>query len=263
MLEKLDLSRKLSKAQYKLRLPALHERLYQLQKACWTARIPSILAFEGWDTAGKGTTIAALTQPLEPRGFRLHHIVAPRTFETQLPWLWRFWQKIPNYGEMAIFDRSWYGRVLVERLEKLVPKAEWQRAFRDIVSLERTLADDGYVIIKFFLHISKKEQAKRLKSLEKDPLTAWHVEREDWERNRRYDEHLEAIEEMLEHTETEWGPWTLVESTDRRWRRTRVFETVIERLENALTRRGIPLPERKAVERGARKSPAVRRGARK
>jgi polyphosphate kinase 2 (PPK2 family) len=161
-----------------------------------------------------------------------------------MPWLWRFWLKLPNYGQMAIFDRSWYGRVLVERVEELTPEDKWRKGYRDIVDFERTIADDGYVVIKFFLHISKKEQLRRFKMLEKDPLESWHVQPEDWDHHRRYDEYVVTIEEMLERTDTEWGPRTIVEATDRRWARVKIFETIVGRLEEALQARGLPLPER-------------------
>jgi polyphosphate kinase 2 (PPK2 family) len=242
MLEKVDLTKKLPKREYKARLPQLRNQLYDLQKACWDAGIPSAVVFEGWDAAGKGTSINLLTQRIDPRGFKLYGIQAPRTYETHMPWLWRFWLKLPNYGEMAIFDRSWYGRVMVERVEGFTPEEEWRDAYRDIVNFERTIADDGCVVIKFFLHIRKEEQARRFKKLEDDPLKAWHVQPEDWEHHQKYDEYVVAIEEMLERTDTEWGPWTIVEATDRRWARVKIFETIIYRLKEALERRGLPLP---------------------
>ena len=243
MLEKIDLTKSLSKKEYKERIAFLRRRLYDLQKACWDASIPSVIVFEGWDASGKGTSINLLTQRLDPRGFKLYAIQAPRTYETHMPWLWRFWLKLPNYGEMAIFDRSWYGRVLVERVEGLTPVAEWRKGYRDIADFERNIADDGYVVVKFFLHISKKEQRKRFKKLEKDPLESWHVQPEDWEHHRKYNKYVLAIEEMLERTDTEWGPWTIVEATNRYWARVKIFETIIYRLEEALQERGLPLPE--------------------
>ena len=248
MLEKVDLTRSIPKSEYKTRFPELRRRLYDLQKACWDGGIPSMILFEGWDASGKGTTINLLTQRLDPRGFNLYPIQAPRTHESHMPWLWRFWLKVPNYGQMAIFDRSWYGRVLVERVEKLIPADQWHNAYQDIIDFERTLADDGVVMIKFFLHISKDEQKRRFKLLEKDPLKSWHVQEEDWEHHRKYNEYLEAYEEMLERTETSWGPWTIVEATDRYWPRVKVFETVITRLEEALQERGLPLPEGQDTE---------------
>jgi polyphosphate kinase 2 (PPK2 family) len=243
MLEKIDLTRKLPKEEYKRLIPQLQRRLYDLEKSCWDAKIPSIIVFEGWDAAGKGTSINLLTSRLDPRGFQLYPIREARTFEKHLPWLWRFWLKIPNYGEMAIFDRSWYGRVLVERVEGLTAVREWRKGYRDIVGFERTLADDGCVIVKFFLHIDKKEQKRRFKKLEKDPLKSWHVQPEDWEHHRKYKEYIVAVEEMLERTDTEWGPWCIVEATDRRWARVKIFRTIIQRLEEALTERGFELPE--------------------
>jgi polyphosphate kinase 2 (PPK2 family) len=242
MLEKIDLSRKLSKKEYKAMRPRLQRRLYDLETAAWKSGVPSIIIFEGWDAAGKGTTISALTQRLDPRGFKLYAIRGARTYESMRPWLWRFWLKLPNYGEMAIFDRSWYGRVMVERVEELTPEREWQKAYRDIVDFERTIADDGYVLVKFWLHISKEEQLRRFKILEKDPLKSWQVTEEDWDHHRRYHDYLIAVEEMLERTETEWGPWTIVEANNRWWARSKVFNTIIDALAGRLDEIGA-LPE--------------------
>jgi len=243
VLEKVDLSQRLSKREYNDQLPRLRNRLYDLQKACWDAEIPSIILFEGWDAAGKGTSINMLTQRLDPRGFKLHATREARTYEKRMPWLWRFWLKLPNYGQMAIFDRSWYGRVLVERVEKLTPEVEWRKAYQDIADFERTLADDGYALVKFFLHISKQEQRRRFKKLEQDPLESWRVQPEDWDHHKKYDEYVVAIEEMLERTDTEWGRWTIVEATNRRWARIKILETIGQRLEGALQARNLPLPE--------------------
>ncbi|RPI23692.1 MAG: phosphate--AMP phosphotransferase, partial [Chloroflexota bacterium] len=232
MLEKIDLSKKIDKDEYKLIMPGLRERLYTVQKASWDARIPVVILFEGWDAAGKGTSIQTLTQPLDPRGFKLFPIRAARTYEKKRPWLWRFWTKLPARGEWAIFDRSWYGRVLVERVEELTLESEWRRGYRDILDFERTIADDGCAIIKFFLHISKQEQKRRFEKLIKDPLTAWHVAPEDWEHHRRYDDWNMAYEEMLERTDSEWGPWTIVEATDRRYTQVKIYQTIIQSLES-------------------------------
>jgi polyphosphate kinase 2 (PPK2 family) len=234
MLDKIDLNRKVPKKEYKKLMPALRNRLYDLQKASWDAGVPVIILFEGWDAAGKGTSIQYLTRRLDPRGFKLYPIRPTRTYEKKRPWLWRFWLKIPGRGEWAIFDRSWYGRVLVERVEQLISDAEWRRAYRDIVDFERTLADDGYLILKFFLHISKEEQRKRFDALTADPLMAWKVEPEDWERHNQYDEWLQIYEEMFERTDTEWGVWTIVESTDRNFTRIKIFQTIINTLEDRL-----------------------------
>lgn len=245
MLEKVDLEKKLSKNEYKVLFPQLRQQLYDVQKTCWDAKIPTVILFEGWDAAGKGTSINLLTRRLDPRGFKVYPVREARTYEKARPWLWRFWRKLPNYGEIAIFDRTWYGRVLVERVEGLTPEKKWRRAYRDIVEFERQIADDGYVIVKFWLHISKQEQKRRFKQIEKDPLNWWRVTREDWDHHRKCNQYLQAVEEMLERTETEHGPWTIVEATDRRWARVKILETVINFMEEALGERGIKvvLPE--------------------
>jgi polyphosphate kinase 2 (PPK2 family) len=243
MLETLDLKKKLDRDDYADRMPSLQERLLQLQRACWEAKIASVVVFSGWDAAGKGSTIQKLTQKLEPRGFRLHAIHEPRTYETYLPWMWRFWVRLPNYGEMAIFDNSWYARVLADRVEDKVKEIEWRAAFEDINGFERGLADDRYLMFKFFLHISKKEQNKRFKKMASDPATSWQVGETDWAHHKQYDEFAVATEKMLARTESEWAPWTLVEATDRRWTRVKVFETLIEGLEKGLQSRDFPLPE--------------------
>lgn len=234
MLEKVNLNLKLSHKEYNKVLPGLQRRLYDLEKACWDHKVPSILVFEGWDASGKGSAISTLTARLDPRGFKLNPIQAPRTYERNHPWLWRFWLRTPNYGEVAIFDRSWYSRVLEERVERQISKQELRNTFRDISEFERMLADDGTVILKFWLHISKKEQKKRFRQIGADPLECWHVTEDDWKRHRKYGEYLEAAEEMLEATESEYGPWTIVEATSRWYARKKIFETVIHAFEARL-----------------------------
>ncbi len=243
MLENINLEKRLPGREYKRMLPGLQRRLYDLEKACWDQNVPTIVVFEGWDAAGKGTTIQALTQRLDPRGFRLYPITAPRSYELRYPWLWRFWLKVPNRGEMVLFDRSWYGRVLVERVEGKTPEKVWREAYRDIVEFERMLADDGTAIVKFFLHISRGEQKKRFRKIEKDPLEAWRVTAQDWARYDRYDEYLEATEEMLELTETGYAPWTIVEATSKWLARRKVFQTLIEVLEKRLGTAAPPAAE--------------------
>lgn len=242
MLEALDLGKRLDKKEYRERLPRLQARLHQLQRACSDARLATVIVFEGWDAAGKGAVIRKLTQRLEPRAFKLHATREARTLEAQLPWMWRFWQKLPNWGEIAIFDRSWYGRVIIDRVEKLVDEETARRSLRDIVAFERTLADDRYEIVKFFLHIDPGTQKKRLEKLAAGELTAWQVRDEDWHRHEHYDGYREAIERMLAETESEWGPWTLVEAVNKRWARARVLGVLVERMEAALSRRGHELP---------------------
>jgi polyphosphate kinase 2 (PPK2 family) len=242
MLEKVDLDLSLSKSEFKERLKLAGEKLTLSQRACWEAGIPIVILFEGWDASGKGTSINFLTQYMDPRGFRIHPIKGATSLEKQMPWMWRFWLRTPNYGEVGIFDRSWYGRILVERVEGLVEEKIWRDAYQDIVDFEHTLAEDGYLIIKFFMHISKKEQKKRFKKLESDPLESWRVTKEDWNHHKKYDDYVLAIEEMLARTDTEWGSWVIVEATDRYWSHLKVMEFVSRRMGEALIARGKPVP---------------------
>jgi polyphosphate kinase 2 (PPK2 family) len=254
MLEKIDLDKHMKHKEWKELKGPLQRRLYDLERGAHDAGMPVVILFEGWDASGKGTTINMLTQRLDPRGFKVWPIRAARTYEKNHPWLWRFWLKLPNYGQIAIFDRSWYGRVLVERVENLAPQHEWQKAYRDITEFEHMLADGGTCIIKFWFHISKKEQKHRFKALEKDPLESWHVQAEDWEHHRQYKEYFLAVEEMLERTETEWAPWTIVEATNRYYTWWKTLNTIVTALENGLRLRGVDpasLSEESAIARAA------------
>jgi AMP-polyphosphate phosphotransferase len=246
MLENINLKKKLPREEYKQVLPGLQYRLYQLEEACWHQGVPSMIVFEGWDAAGKGTAIATLTQRLDPRGFRLYPIVAPRTYEQQRPWLWRFWLKVPNRGEMVLFDHSWYSRVLEERVERTIPEKAWRQAYRDIQDFERMLAEDGTVILKFFFHISRKEQKQRFERMQADPLEAWRVRKEDWKRHKKYHEYFAASEEMMEMTDSEYAPWTIIEATSKYYARKKLFETIIVALEKHL---GATAPARADSER--------------
>jgi AMP-polyphosphate phosphotransferase len=234
LLEQTDLSLSLSKAAYKQVERLQQQRLYDLEKAIFDRKLPVIILYEGWDAAGKGTTIRALTQRLDPRGFKTYAIQAPRTEERRMPWLWRFWMKIPRHGQMAIYDRSWYGRVLVERVENLTPIPDWIRAYEEINEFERTLADDGTIFIKFWLHISREEQLRRFIQISQDKANAWQVTAEDWEHHRKYDEYLAAVDDMLDNTHTSYAPWTVVPATDRYYRLYFVFRVIITALEREI-----------------------------
>jgi polyphosphate kinase 2 (PPK2 family) len=234
MLEIVDLSQKLKKAEYKAVIPEMQERLLAVQQASWQVKLPVIIVFEAWNGAGKGDLIQYLAQFLDPRGFKLYPIRGARTFEKNRPWLWRYWMKLPERGEWAIFDRSWYRQVLEERFENRIAEREWRRAFRDIVDFERLLTEDGYVLFKFFLHVSKEEQKKRFEKLAKDPLTAWRVSPEDWQQYRKHDAWISIFEENFEQTDTEWCPWTIIGASDDRYARLRVIEIIVQRLEAIL-----------------------------
>lgn len=242
LLEIVNLDQTLGKKEWKMRRPAYRQRLYDLEKAAFDSQMPTVVVFEGWDAAGKGTCVQTLTSRLDPRGFTVWPIRAARTYEQKRPWLWRFWNKLPNYGHMAIFDRSWYGRVTVERVEYGLPEREVMRAYTDIVDFERLIALDGYVIVKFFLHISKGEQARRFKQIERDPLESWRLLDEDRERHRNYDLWLQVYEEMLERTDTSFGPWTIVEATDRCFMLDKVYRTLIAAMEARLAELGAVPP---------------------
>ena len=259
MLELVDLSRKIDKDTYRQTFPALEIRLGEVQRAARAAGVPVLVVFEGWDAAGKGTLINRLTQALDPRGFKVHPINAPDGNERLHPWMWRYWSKLPPAGTLAIFDRSWYGRVLVSRMEKLVGKAQWEQAYRDIQEFERQLADGGAVLVKLWLHIDPKTQRKRFKQLEKNPATAWKVGKAEWKQHKRYDSWLEVVEEMLQRTSTAYAPWTIVEAVQGRFARVKVFETVIQAVEAELDRRAArPRAKPKPMPR-PKKSPTRRR----
>jgi polyphosphate kinase 2 (PPK2 family) len=237
MLETIDLDRRLSRARYQKLVAPLQERLRQLQYQLREAEIPTIVLFEGWDAAGKGSVIQRLTERLDPRAFRAYPGAPPSELERRYHWLWRYQVRLPEDGQIALFDHSWYGRVLVERVEKYVPGKEWRSAYEQIDQFERWLCDDGQVLVKFFFHISRKEQRRRLKRMRRDPNQRWKLEKEDWRRNERYADWVEAIEEMLARTDTPHAPWTVVEATDARWTRVKVFETLVRQMEQALARR--------------------------
>jgi len=248
MLEQINLDQSIPKAEYKRRLPQLQARLYDLEHAVFNARIPAAILFEGWAAAGKGSTINVLAERMDPRGFRVVPITPPRTAEMRYPWLHRFWLKIPAYGQIVVYDTSWYRRVLIDRINKTVSKREWQDAYEDIRDFEKQLADDGAVLLKFWLHISEAEQTRRFKKLLKDKLTAWQVADEDAAQHKKYKKYLTAVEEMLARTEGPHAPWIIVEATDRYYTRIKVFETIISALERRLGDQAPPpppLPEQK------------------
>ncbi|MFH0965482.1 MAG: phosphate--AMP phosphotransferase [Planctomycetota bacterium] len=238
MLENVDLSQSLDKGRFKEIWVPLERRLSELQRRARAKGIPVIVVFEGWDAAGKGTCINRTVAGLDPRGYRVYPISAPTEREDLYPWLWRFWTCIPGKGAIAIFDRSWYGRVLVARVEKLIRKRLWRAAYDEIRQFERTLADDGMVIVKFWLHIDQKEQKRRFRKLLKSPSLAWKVGKAEWRQNERYEAYREAVEEMLEETSCGFAPWTIVEAGDRRYAWVKIAETIAESLERALSGRG-------------------------
>jgi polyphosphate kinase 2 (PPK2 family) len=256
MLETVDLGRAVDPATYERSFRPLRDRLQALQREVYEARIPIVVVLEGWDASGKGDTIEKLVGRLDPRGYKVHAIHAPTPEEAMRPFLWRFWTRIPGHGEIAIFDRSWYHRVLVDRVDGDAPRWLWQQAYAEINAFERMLADDGAVILKYWLHISAEEQRRRFKRIERSKFDSWRVTKKDWRAHRRYPAYHEAAEEMLERTTTPQAPWTIVEATDKLYRRLRVFETMAHALEEALEARRRAPPAAKAPAPAKRKEAA-------
>ena len=231
MLEQIDLTRKLEKEEYQQKMEEMEPALARLQRECKALGIPVIVVFEGFGASGKGVQINKLIHPLDPRGFEVFAIKGENEEERMYPFLWRFWIKTPEKGRIAIFDTSWYRKVSVERFDKKMSREELAYAYQEINTFERALTDDGTVLIKLFLHISKKEQKKRFEKLLHSKETAWRVNDEDLKRNKDYDGYKAMNEEMLEKTETACAPWTIVEAEDRRFATAKIFAEVIRILE--------------------------------
>ncbi len=237
MLETLNLKKSLSKPAYSKRIRELQEKLRRLQYAAQEAELPIIVCLEGMDTSGRGQVIKKLTERLDPRLYRIYPGRPPSPLEQRYHFLWRYQILLPNDGEMALFDHSWYGRVLVERCDKLAKKKVWRQAYPQINEFERWLVDDKQVLVKFWLHISKKEQRERFRECLADPMLRWKITKEYKRHHRQYNRWVKAVEEMLARTSTAHAPWTVVAANDLRWARVRVFETLVERIEEAVARR--------------------------
>jgi polyphosphate:AMP phosphotransferase len=231
MLEKIDGTPAIDKNDYPTRINELKLRVGTLQRQTRELGIPVVIVFEGWGAAGKGTLINDLILSMDPRGFNVHSTRPPVEEERLRPFLWRFWTRLPQRGRIAVFDRSWYGRVLADRVEGIVKKKALTGVYDEINAFERQIADDGAIIIKFFLHISKKEQKKRFNKLEKNPATSWKITKEDWRQHKRYDDWIEAIEAMLKKTGTDKAPWTIAAAHDHRSATVKVFDTVVTKLQ--------------------------------
>jgi polyphosphate:AMP phosphotransferase len=236
MLEQVDLSLSMSKEEYNRLLEPLGHRLGELQRHCREEGIPVIAVFEGWDASGKDGSVNRLMRLIDPRGFKVYATGAPREDELLRPFLWRYAIRTPPRGFMSVFIRSWYGRVLVERVEGIAEEEIWKQAYEDILDFERQLIDDGFVVAKFWLHISKKEQKKRLKKMAEDPMESWKVKQENWNNNTKYREYTEAVEEMLQKTSVPYAPWTIVESECKFFGRLKIYETLARAMDEALKR---------------------------
>jgi polyphosphate kinase 2 (PPK2 family) len=248
-LDELDLSLKLSKEEEGERLEAAWTRLSQLRLTLGgligdgELGPPVCVVFEGGDASGKGGAIKRLVAQLDPRHVRVVQFAAPTHDEKRHHFLWRFWPSLPGWGGMAVFDRSWYGRVLVERVEGFAKKKEWKRAYDEINDFERGLAEEGTILIKFWLEVSPGEQLKRFKAREKDPLKTWKLTDEDWRNRDKRDAYDTAVEDMVARTSVDpHALWHLIPADSKRYARVAVIETVIAEIENGMRRHGIEPP---------------------
>jgi len=252
-LEDLDLSLELDKKLYKKKLKVLQYEMLNVQQFLFNNKIGLILVFEGMDAAGKGGAIKRLTERIDPRGYVVHPISAPQPHELRYNYMHRFWRKLPQHGQMAIFDRSWYGRVLVERLEGFATKDEWERAYDEINNFEHLLTDGNYIIIKFWIHIDKEEQLNRFNARAQDPYKAWKLTDEDWRNREKFDDYVTIADEMFEKTDSENAPWVLISGNDKYYARIQILKETLAHIEKQAQRRGLEIPsvfereERKAI----------------
>jgi polyphosphate kinase 2 (PPK2 family) len=248
-LDEVDLSLSLSKKEEKQRLDELGTRLQQLRLTMGgligEGKIgpPLLLVLEGWDASGKGGVIKRLTAPLDPRHVRVAQFAAPSSDEKRHHFLWRFWPKLPGWGGMAIFDRSWYGRVLVERVEGFATREQWLRAYDEINGFERSLADEGTILVKFWMHISEEEQLERFQKREQNPLKAWKLTQEDWRNREQRTLYEEAVEDMLARCDQPNARWSVIPADSKRYARVEVMKIVIERIEEGMREWGMQPPE--------------------
>jgi AMP-polyphosphate phosphotransferase len=239
-----DMSLRLGREEYEERLAAAQHRLHtlrlQLAGLLGDGELgPPVLAiFEGWDASGKGGAIKRLVEQLDHRHVRVAAFSAPTHDEKRHHFMWRFWPQLPGWGGVAVFDRSWYGRILVERVEGFATEEQWRRAYEEIVSTERTLAAEGMILMKFWLHVSDEEQLKRFERRQKDPLKRWKLTDEDWRNREKRQQYEEAIEEMFERTDHAAGPWHIVPGDSKKYARVCVVETVVAEVERGMRERG-------------------------
>ena len=224
----------LDEEKYKKELKELQAKLGQLHNRLYRKRVPVIIAYEGWDAAGKGGNIKRLTGALDPRGFEVHPIASPEPHEKARHYLWRFWTRLPKDGHIAIFDRTWYGRVMVARLEGFCSENDWQRAYYEMNEFEQELHNWGAVILKFWVQIDKDTQLARFTERQNTPSKQWKITDEDWRNREKWDLYEQAVDEMLQKTSTTYAPWHILESVDKKYARIKALHIVIDALEKAL-----------------------------
>jgi polyphosphate kinase 2 (PPK2 family) len=235
-LAEIPLDKTLTEEEYRTELDRLQKRLGELHNELYHKKIPVIIAYEGWDAAGKGGNIKRIAAALDPRGYEVHPIASPEPAEKSRHYLWRFWNRLPKDGHIAIFDRTWYGRVMVERLEGFCSENDWQRAYNEINEFEKELTDWGAVVIKFWVQIDKRTQLKRFKERQATPEKQWKITDEDWRNREKWDLYEDAIDEMIQKTSTENAPWYILESVDKKYARIKALEITVEQLKKACSR---------------------------
>jgi AMP-polyphosphate phosphotransferase len=228
MLETIDLTRTLDRQTYVREVTRRQIQLRELGYQVYLQKRPVIIVFEGWDAAGKGGAIKRITEKLDPRGYVVYPISAPQGEDRTRHYLYRFWRRLPERGQIAIFDRSWYGRVLVERVEGFASEAEWKRAYKEINSFERQLREFGVILAKFWIHISRDEQLRRFEERKDIGYKAWKLTEEDWRNREKWAAYEEAVEQMLVKTSTATAPWTLVEGNGKYWARSKVLAKLVK-----------------------------------
>jgi polyphosphate kinase 2 (PPK2 family) len=236
MLKAADMNAVLDKETYKKELILNQVELSRLGYQVYVQQRPVMIAFEGWDAAGKGGAIKRVTEKLDPRGYVVYPIAAPQGEDKTHHYLYRFWRRLPEAGQIAIFDRSWYGRVMVERIEGFCSEADWKRAYREINQFERQWVDFGGLIFKFWMNITRDEQLQRFQDRANDKLRSWKLTEEDWRNRGKWDQYEEAVEEMLLKTSTLTAPWTVVEGNDKYYARIKVLRTLVQKLSKELDR---------------------------
>lgn len=230
----IDMNRSITDEEYEKKLKKYQDKLFKLQNLCYQKRIPVIIAYEGWDAGGKGGNIKRVAAALDPRGYEVKPIAAPEPSELARHYLWRFWTRLENDGHFTIFDRTWYGRVMVEPIEKITPTERAEMAYREINEFEKQLTDWGAVVIKFWINISKDEQYRRFKERENTPEKRWKITDEDWRNREKWDEYETAVNKMIKRTSTDFAPWTVIEGNDKKYARIKALKIICRRLEERL-----------------------------
>jgi polyphosphate kinase 2 (PPK2 family) len=251
MLDTIDLSRSLTKAEYVESLNRYQLQLRELAYQLYVQQRTLVMVYEGWDAGGKGGNIKRVTERLDPRGYEVFSIAAPKGEDATHHYLWRFWRRLkpPDEKQILILDRSWYGRVMVERIEGFCTEDEWKRAFREINEFERQLVDFGMIMVKFWIHISQGEQMRRFQERQNTPHKQWKLTDEDWRNREKWDQYKVAVEDMLLKTSTVTAPWTVVEGNDKWYARVKALRTLVQVLSKELNHQ----PAEPIVKKGKKK----------